>query len=93
DVANKIGTYGLAVLAHRHRVPFYVLAPTTTLDPGCPTGADIPIEQRREVEVRSGMGRTTVPAEAGVWNPAFDVTPAELVAAWITDEGVRHSWP
>ena len=93
DVANKIGTYGLAVLAHRHRVPFYVLAPTTTLDPDCPTGADIPIEQRREVEVRSGMGRTTVPADADVWNPAFDVTPAELVTAWITDEGVRRSWP
>ena len=93
DVANKIGTYGLAVLAHRHGVPFYVLAPTSTLDPDCPTGADIPIEQRREVEVRSGMGRTTVPAEAEVWNPAFDVTPAELVTAWITDEGVRRSWP
>jgi methylthioribose-1-phosphate isomerase len=92
DVANKIGTYGLAVLARRHGVPFYVLAPTSTLDPDCPTGADIPIEQRREDEVRSGMGRTTVPADAEVWNPAFDVTPAELVTAWVTDEGVRRSW-
>ncbi|MEQ9570100.1 MAG: S-methyl-5-thioribose-1-phosphate isomerase [Longimicrobiales bacterium] len=92
DVANKIGTYAVAVLARRHGVPFYVLAPSSTLDPACATGADIPIEVRDPDEIRNGMGRRTAPADAGVWNPAFDVTPAELVTAWITDRGVIRSW-
>lgn len=92
DTANKIGTYPLAVLARRHGVPFYVLAPTTTLDPDTADGAGIPIEQRPASEIREGMGRRTVPEEAGTWNPAFDVTPAELVTAWVTDQGVIRSW-
>ncbi len=93
DTANKIGTYPLAVLARRHGVPFYVLAPTSTLDPDTPDGAGIPIEQRSEGEIREGMGRRTVPHDAATWNPAFDVTPADLVTAWVTDQGVIRSWP
>jgi methylthioribose-1-phosphate isomerase len=92
DTANKIGTYGLAVLARRHEVPFYVLAPTTTLDPATPDGDGIPIEQREPDEVSRGMGKPTVPEGVRSWNPAFDVTPAELVTAWVTDRGVRRSW-
>jgi len=92
DTANKIGTYLLAVLARRHRVPFYVLAPTTTLDPATPDGEGIPIEQRHPDEVRQGMGTATAPEGVRVWNPAFDVTPADLVTAWITDQGVVRSW-
>ncbi len=97
DVANKIGTYSSAVVAARHGIPFYVAAPTTTIDPRCPTGADIPIEERGEEEVARAYGWS----ERGVFepvrvanpgspcrNPAFDVTPAELVAGIITEEGV-----
>ncbi len=91
DVANKIGTYGLAVLAHHHGVPFYVLAPTSTIDLGTPTGADIPIEQRSADEIRQGFGRLTAPADATVWSPAFDVTPNQLVAGIITEQGIHRS--
>jgi methylthioribose-1-phosphate isomerase len=88
DVANKIGTYGLAVLAHHHGVPFYVAAPTSTIDRDCPEGAAIPIEQRDADEVASVAGRRMAPNGVGVDNRAFDVTPAALVTALITEDGV-----
>jgi methylthioribose-1-phosphate isomerase len=88
DVANKIGTYGVALAARAHGVPFYVAAPTSTLDPGTPDGAAIPIEERGAHEVSGWRGHAVAPAGVGVWNPAFDVTPAELVTAIITDRGV-----
>jgi methylthioribose-1-phosphate isomerase len=88
DVANKIGTYAVALAARAHGVPFYVAAPRSTFDFTCPTGADIPIEERSPDEVRCIGGRATAPAGAGVWNPAFDVTPAALVTGYITDAGV-----
>jgi methylthioribose-1-phosphate isomerase len=88
DVANKIGTYGLAVLAKHHGVPFYVAAPTSTLDVRTPTGAEIPIEERSADEVRRGFGRLTAPADVPVYAPAFDVTPASLITAIVTDRGV-----
>jgi methylthioribose-1-phosphate isomerase len=88
DVANKIGTYGLAVLARHHAVPFYVAAPVTTIDLATRTGAGIPIEARDPDEVRRGFGRLTAPAAVPVFTPAFDVTPAELVTAIVTDRGV-----
>ena len=91
DVANKVGTYPLAVLARRHGVPFYVAAPTTTIDLDCPTGADIPIEQRDAQEVSAFHGRPSAPERISVWNPAFDVTPAELVTAIITEKGVLEN--
>jgi methylthioribose-1-phosphate isomerase len=90
DVANKIGTYGLAVLAKHHGVPFYVLAPTSTVDLGTATGADIPIEQRSADEIRLGFGRLTAPADAVVWSPAFDVTPNDLVAGIVTEQGIHR---
>ena len=83
DTANKIGTYGVAVLAKHHGVPFYVAAPTSTIDAACATGADIPIEQRDASEV--------LPCAiegVDVWNPAFDVTPAELIIGIVTERGV-----
>jgi methylthioribose-1-phosphate isomerase len=88
DVANKIGTYGLALAARAHGVPFYVAAPTSTVDPATPDGAHIPIEERAAAEVAGWRGHPAAPAEARVWNPAFDVTPADLVTAIITDRGV-----
>jgi len=88
DVANKIGTYALAVLARHHGIPFYVAAPVSTLDPATPTGDAIPIEERDPDEVRLGFGRLTAPADVPVFSPAFDVTPAELVTAIVTDRGV-----
>ncbi|MFO6300209.1 S-methyl-5-thioribose-1-phosphate isomerase [Rahnella selenatireducens] len=92
DVANKIGTYSLAVLAKYHGIPFYVAAPHTTHDPLCPNGADIPIEQRdaREVTGVSGSFGSVqwAPEDAKVYNPAFDVTPAELISGWVLDVGV-----
>ncbi|MEG3134417.1 S-methyl-5-thioribose-1-phosphate isomerase [Rouxiella sp. T17] len=91
DVANKIGTYNLAVLAHYHGIPFYVAAPHTTLDPDCPNGDAIPIEQRAAREVTGVSGSfgdvQWAPAEAQVYNPAFDVTPAALVTKWVLDAG------
>lgn len=91
DVANKVGTYGLAVLARHHGVPFYVAAPTSTIDPASPSGASIPIEQRDAEEVRRGFGRLTAPAQVDVFAPAFDVTPAELITAIITETGVHRA--
>ncbi|HEY0671667.1 MAG TPA: S-methyl-5-thioribose-1-phosphate isomerase [Longimicrobiales bacterium] len=88
DVANKIGTYGLAVLARHHHIPFYVAAPSSTVDYATASGADIVIEERDADEVRRGFGVLTAPADAQVFSPAFDVTPAELVTAIITDRGV-----
>ncbi|RWR02574.1 methylthioribose-1-phosphate isomerase [[Pantoea] beijingensis] len=92
DVANKIGTYSLAVLAHYHRIPFYVAAPHTTLDVHCPNGAAIPIEERDAREVTGVAGSfgdvQWAPENASVFNPAFDVTPAALIAGWILDTGV-----
>lgn len=88
DVANKIGMYPLAVLARRHGVPFYVVAPTSTVDLGTPTGADIPIEQRDPAEVTSALGTPIAPEGTPAWNPAFDVTPAELVTAILTERGI-----
>jgi methylthioribose-1-phosphate isomerase len=88
DVANKIGTYGLALAARAHSVPFYVAAPSSTVDIATPDGAAIPIEERAGEEVAALGGRRTAPAGVQIWNPAFDVTPAGLVTAIITDRGV-----
>lgn len=85
DTANKIGTYGLAVLAQYHDIPFYVAAPTSTIDATLPNGFAIPIEQRAATEVLPH----SIPG-VEVWNPAFDVTPANLITAWITETGVIH---
>jgi methylthioribose-1-phosphate isomerase len=90
DVANKIGTYGVAVLARHHGIPFYVLAPRSTLDPQTASGADMHIEMRDGEEVRTLGGVATAPAGVHVHNPAFDVTPAALVTAIVTDAGVFH---
>ncbi|XUA18169.1 S-methyl-5-thioribose-1-phosphate isomerase [Citrobacter sp. OP27] len=92
DVANKIGTYSLAVLAKFHGIPFYVAAPHTTLDPNCPNGEAIPIEQRAATEVTGVAGSfgevQWAPENARVYNPAFDVTPAALISGWVLDIGV-----
>ncbi len=88
DVANKIGTYGLAVIAKHHGVPFYVAAPSSTFDRQLTNGADIPIEERDHAEVIAPYGRAIAPANVNVYNPAFDVTPAELVTALITEHGI-----
>lgn len=88
DVANKIGTYGLALLAKAHGIPFYVAAPISTFDLDLKTGAEIPIEERDPEEVRRLGDTTTAPLDVPVYNPAFDVTPGELVTAFITDRGV-----
>ncbi|MGQ0639959.1 MAG: S-methyl-5-thioribose-1-phosphate isomerase [Gemmatimonadaceae bacterium] len=89
DVANKIGTYGLAVLARHHRVPFYVLAPTSTIDPATMSGAAIPIEQRDPNEVRMFHGVSAATEDIDAFNPAFDVTPRELITAIVTDRGIH----
>jgi methylthioribose-1-phosphate isomerase len=88
DVANKIGTYGLALAARAHGIPFYVAAPSSTIDPETPDGSLIPIEQREADEVAGWRGSRTTPEGVQVWNPAFDVTPAHLVTAIITESGV-----
>jgi methylthioribose-1-phosphate isomerase len=90
DVANKIGTYGLAVLAAHHGLPLYVAAPVSTIDLGCPDGAAIPVERRPPAEVAELGGRRITPDGVAVDNRAFDVTPAALVTAIITDEGVAR---
>lgn len=87
DTANKIGTYGLAVLARAHQVPFYVAAPTSTFDLGLACGELIPIEQRDEREVTQWGARRIAPEGISVFNPAFDVTPAELISAIVTENG------
>lgn len=88
DVANKIGTYTLAVLAKRHRVPFYIVAPTATIDPEISGGKEIEIEHRDPSEVTYIGGKRVAPKGVGVLNPAFDVTPANLVTAIITERGI-----
>jgi len=88
DVCNKIGTYTIAVLAKRHGIPFYVAAPTSSIDLGCATGADIPIEERSEREVTHIGGKRIAARGVSVFHPAFDVTPAELVTAIFTESGV-----
>jgi len=88
DTANKIGTYGVALLARAHGIPFYVAAPSSTFDLSIPRGGDIPIEQRDPREVTHGFGRQTAPEGIEVYNPAFDVTPAELIAGIITEKGI-----
>ena len=91
DVANKIGTYMVAVLAHRHGIPFYVACPLSTIDLAVPSGAHIPIEERGAAEVRGYADLEWAPKNIQVRNPAFDVTPAELVTALITEKGVTVS--
>ncbi|MBD3402482.1 S-methyl-5-thioribose-1-phosphate isomerase [candidate division GN15 bacterium] len=88
DVANKIGTYAVAVLAKQHGVPFYVAAPYSTFDKNIETGDDIVIEERAADEVTNGFGKRTAPDAVDVYAPAFDITPRELITAYITDEGV-----
>jgi len=90
DVANKIGTYGLAIAARYHDVPFVVAAPTSTVDPATNKGSDIVIEQRTADEVRCIGNTLTAPSDVDVYNPAFDVTPAALVTAIITDRGIHR---
>ena len=88
DVANKIGTYGIAVLARRHNIPFYVAGPTSSIDLECPSGAEIPIEQRDPKEVSHFLGRAIAPKGIRILNPAFDITHHDLVSAIITEKGV-----
>jgi methylthioribose-1-phosphate isomerase len=88
DVANKIGTYGVAILAKEHGIPFYVAAPWSTIDLNTPTGDQIPIEERAEVEVTHHGGKQMTPDGVGIANPAFDVTPAKYVTGIITERGV-----
>ena len=90
DTANKIGTYNVAILADAHDIPFYVAAPTSTLDFNLKTGAEIPIEQRSSEEITEGFGKVTAPEGVKVYSPAFDVTPASLVTAIITEKGVAE---
>jgi len=91
DTANKIGSYAVALAAREARVPFYVVAPTSTIDPDTPSGAAIRIEERGGAEVTAFGGRQTAPAGVRTFNPAFDVTPASLITAIITDQGVYRS--
>ena len=90
DVANKIGTYGLAILAREHEVPFYVAAPLSTIDMSLAEGTLIPIEERDPDEIRRGTGKPTAPDGVNIYNPAFDVTPSRLVTAIITEKGVAR---
>ena len=91
DVANKIGTYGLAILAREHGVPFYVAAPISTLDISLASGEEIPIEERDPAEIRACMGKVTAPDDVPVYNPAFDITPNRLVTAIISEKGVARA--
>lgn len=88
DAANKIGTYSVAVLASHHNVPFYVAGPISTIDLNTKTGADIPIEERGAEEITNGFGKRTAPKGVKVYNPAFDVTPHELITAVVTEYGI-----
>jgi methylthioribose-1-phosphate isomerase len=88
DAANKIGTYGVALAAKAHDIPFYVAAPTSTVDLSLATGEEIPIEERPAHEIAEGFGRRTAPEGVKVFNPAFDVTPADLIAGIITEHGI-----
>jgi methylthioribose-1-phosphate isomerase len=88
DVANKIGTYGVAVLARAHNIPFYVAAPLSSIDLATPTGAEIPIEERPAEEITHGLGKQVAPDGIKVYNPAFDVTPARYITAIVTENGI-----
>lgn len=88
DAANKIGTYGVAVCAHHHNIPFYIAAPYSTFDFACPTGAEIPIEERESEELKWVGKKQIAPLEIKTYNPAFDVTPHELIAGFITERGI-----
>lgn len=90
DVANKIGTYGVALLAKAHNIPFYVAAPLSTIDLETETGEDIPIEERAAEEITAGFGKSTAPDGVKVFNPAFDVTPHHLITAIITEKGIMR---
>lgn len=90
DTANKIGTYGLAVLARHHGIPFYVAAPSSTLDPSLESGNGIPIEERDASEITQIDGHEIAPSGCPVWNPAFDVTPGDLISAIVTEDGVHR---
>ncbi len=88
DTANKIGTYGVALLAKAHKIPFYVLAPASTFDMKLANGKKIPIEERSANEIICGFGVPTAPSDVTVFNPAFDVTPGSLITAFVTDAGI-----
>jgi methylthioribose-1-phosphate isomerase len=88
DAANKIGTYSVALLAKAHGIPFYVAAPSTTFDLSIASGAEIPIEERAAEEITEGFGKRTAPVGIKTYNPAFDVTPAHLITAIVTERGV-----
>ena len=88
DVCNKIGTYGVALAAKAHGIPFYVVAPLSTFDAKLDSGAEIPIEERPAEEITEGYGTRTAPAGVKTYSPAFDVTPAELVAGIVTEVGL-----
>ena len=88
DTANKIGTLGVSILAKHYGIPFYIAAPTPTIDLQTPTGAEIPIEERDKSEVIEGFGKLTAPEHVNVYNPAFDVTPAEHITAIVTEKGI-----
>ena len=91
DAANKIGSYGVAILAKYHNIPFYIAAPYSTIDPSLKNGDEIPIEQRDPDEIRKGFGKLTAPADVNVYNPAFDVIPNELISGIITEEGILRA--
>ena len=91
DFANKIGTYGLAVLAHAHAIPFYVAAPWSTVDLSLPDGTGIPVEIRSSAEVSQLAGKQLAPVGSTVWNPSFDVTPARLLTSIITEKGIHQT--
>jgi methylthioribose-1-phosphate isomerase len=91
DVANKIGTYNVAILAKEHGIPFYVAAPWSTIDLATATGEDIPIEERPQMEVTHHGGKQLTPNGVGIRNPAFDATPAKYVTAIITERGVLRA--
>jgi methylthioribose-1-phosphate isomerase len=88
DIANKVGTYMLAVLAEKHQIPFYVVAPVSSFDLSIASGEEIPIERRSRDEVAVLSGRKTVPDSVAVYNPAFDITPNNLATAIITEKGI-----
>lgn len=91
DAANKIGTYGVALLAKAHNIPFYVAGPLSTIDMDTPTGKEIPIEERDPSEIINGFGKQTAPTDIKVFNPAFDVTPNELITGIITEKGIARA--
>lgn len=90
DTANKVGTYGLAVLAEKHKIPFYVAAPTSTFDFSIGSGKEIPIEERAGEEVSFGFGKRTVSEGINIYNPAFDITPDTLISAFVTEKGIIY---